>query len=96
MLNNSASPYDFSLAPAQVQGTNQLKPVGGGQYALCAGDFNSDGVITYADFNYYFAESSALNQYVDSDCNLDGNTTIDDFNLYMPNASKIGVALVRY
>ena len=88
--------YDFTQA-ANVQGnTAQLAANDDGSYSMLVGDFAADGVITVTDFNVLVSELAALNQYVDSDANLDGNTTIADFNLYVPNASHIGVSLVRY
>jgi len=96
MTNNSVSPYNFTSSAAQVQGTNQMNPVSGGFFALSAGDFNSDGVVTVFDFNFYQSEASLINQYLTSDCNLDKTVSVADFNLYMPNSSKIGVSLIRY
>lgn len=95
-LNNSLAPYNFTLSATQVQGTNQMNLMPGGFYALSAGDFNADGVITVLDFNFYQAQAAMLNQYLDADCNLDKAVTVADFNLYKPNASKIGVSLIRY
>ncbi len=68
----------------------------GGFFALSAGDFNSDGVMTVFDFNFYQSEASLINQYLTSDCNLDKTVSVADFNLNMPNSSKIGVNLIRY
>ena len=87
--------YDFTELNS-VQGTDQLVLTNDGNYAMLAGDFNSDGILSVADFNIYVAESASLNQYTDSDVNLDGSTTIADFNLYLPNSSSIGISFVRY
>ncbi len=88
--------YDFTTSTYQAYGPNQLKLMEDGTYALFAGDFNADGAITVADYNFYSAEVSAINQYTDADANLDKNVTVADFNLYQPNASKIGIPQVRY
>ena len=88
--------YDFTQA-ANVQGnTAQLATNDDGSYSMLVGDFAANGIITVSDFNVLVSELSSVNQYVDSDANLDGSTTIADFNLYVPNASHIGVSLVRY
>ncbi len=91
-----ATPYDFTQAANVLGGSSQLNPQTDGTYAMIAGDFNSDGVISVADFNYFQAELAAINQYYSSDVNLDGNVTVSDFNLYAPNASRIGVGVIRY
>ena len=65
-------------------------------FALYAGDFDSDGVVTVVDFNLYQSQSALLNVYVDGDANLDKNVTVFDFNLFQPNSSKIGITEIRY
>lgn len=77
-------------------GAAQLANMGNGVYALIAGDMDANGTITVNDFNYFQAEMSIINSYVDSDCNMDKNVTVADLNLYSPNMSKIGVAQIRY
>ncbi len=88
--------YSFSGAASQAMGANQLKNIGTGIFALHAGDFNSDGIISVADYNLFTTQGSGLNSYFTTDANLDRNVTIADFNLYQPNASRIGVAQIRY
>lgn len=87
--------YNFTDA-TNIQGAAQSKDMGGGFSVLIVGDFNSDGILSVADFNAYQQNASLLNQYVDEDSNLDGSVTVTDFNLYLPNSSVIGVGLVRY
>lgn len=93
-LPNSIS-YDFRDA-TNVMGSNQVVDLGDGYHALKAGDWNSDGVISVADYNGYLIQIAAINQYVAGDFNLDGNVTVADFNLYFPDASVIGMPGVRY
>lgn len=88
--------FNFTTSATAAMGGNQLKALGSGVYALYAGDFNSDGVITVADFNYYSTQAATLNDYNDADVNLDRNVTVADFNLYQPNASVIGIEEIRY
>lgn len=88
--------YDFSQSAAQAMGGNQQTTLETGVYGLFAGDLNSDGVVTIADFNFYQTESSMVNQYLTSDCNLNRAVTVADFNLYQPNASVIGISPIRY
>lgn len=91
----NATAYDFT-DPSYVAGTEQLAALGDGRFGCIAGDFNSDGVITVADFNQYQNAASSLNGYYDEDVNMDRNVTVSDFNQYQVNASVIGVCEVRY
>ena len=94
--NQPGTPYDFTN-PANVSGgAAQLKEIAAGLYAQQGGDYNSDGVMTVADFNYFVSESSIINVYADSDGNMDKAVTVADFNLFQSNASSIGVPQVRY
>lgn len=88
--------YDFTVEANVLGGNSQVHSSGDGFHTMIAGDFNSDGVITVADFNHFRSEAALSNQFLDGDGNLDGNVTVDDFNVYVPNASVIGVFLVRY
>jgi len=95
VLPNSIT-YDFSNSANVLGGTGQLASFTGNVYALLAGDYNSNGIISVDDFNGYSAQSSLFNLYLDSDFNLDYANTVADFNLFQPNASKIGVPQIRY
>lgn len=86
---------NFNDPTMVLGGTAQLKSIAG-QYAQIAGDFNSDGVLTVTDFNFYATQTSQINQYLDGDVNLDKAVTVADFNLYQPNSSVIGVNPIRY
>ena len=88
--------YDFSIALTQAAGTNQMKVMDDSLYALYAGDFNSDGVITVGDFNLFASEAGSINQYLDGDGNLDRAVSIADLNFYQPNISIIGITEIRY
>lgn len=88
--------YDFTTAATQVLGMEQQVEVNPNVFALVAGDFDSDGVLTVTDFNLYQTQTALINVYVDGDADLNGNVTVTDFNLYQPNSSKIGVIEIRY
>ncbi|OWY24550.1 choice-of-anchor B family protein [Sphingobacteriales bacterium UPWRP_1] len=94
-LPNSV-PYNFSTAAQQAMGTNQQIAVALGVFALKAADFNANGIISVADFNLYFLQTSATGQYSPADAELNGSVTISDFNLYAGNRSAIGIAQLRY
>lgn len=94
--NTTASAYNFTTAETQALGSGQLIEVATGVFAQISGDFNSDGVISVADFNIYTSEAASINVYFDTDSNLDTNVTVADFNLYLPHASVIGVSQIRY
>ncbi len=88
--------YDMTVTNNVANGNIQLKETADGYFAMKAGDLNSDGVITVADFNGLLLELSSINEFLDSDFTLDGHVTVDDFNAYLPNVSAIGINLVRY
>ncbi len=83
--------------PANVMGgVTQLKVLNNGQYAMLAGDFNGDGVLSVADYNFYINQVAITNAYNIADCNFDASVTVQDFNSYAPNVSAIGNQFVRY
>jgi len=88
--------YDFTNSANKALGSNQLKAVDSGIYALHAGDFNSDGIISTADFNFFQDYLSNINLYCDADASLNGSVLTADFNAYRPNASVLGVPYIRY
>lgn len=92
----NVAPYDFSNPLQVAGGAGQLVEVETGIFAQAGGDFDSDGVITVADFNLYSNQASFLNVYVDGDGNMDKTVTIADFNMYQSNSSRIGVTQIRY
>lgn len=69
-------PFDFTIPNNVLNGANQLVSVGNGQFAMKAGDFNADGVITFADGIRYFLQFNTSNQYTNADANLDGTVNI--------------------
>ena len=93
----NTTPYDFSSSNAQAAGESSMNSIeGGSSFALIAGDINSDGVISVADFNFFDDEKSLFNQYLDSDLNQDRAVTVLDFNIYQQNASKMTIPVLRY
>ncbi len=94
--NTPATALDFTDY-ANVSGSNQEALMSDGKYAMYAGDFIANGVMSVLDYNLYATQAgSAPNQYLDGDCNLDKNVTVGDYNLYQPNASIIGISEIRY
>lgn len=94
-VTGGAFAYDFTIGVAQAQGTDQMVEKGGIS-ALYAGDFDSNGTVTVADFNFYQVQAALLNMYLDGDVNMDKSVTVADFNFYQPNASIIGITKIRY
>ncbi len=88
--------HDFSTSMSQALGPNQMIEVANGIFAQFAGDYNGDGVITYADFNYYLSQLSQSGIYSDPDGNMDSNVNTDDFDIYKPNVKVIGIDVMRY
>ena len=92
--NNTA--YDFSTAPNVWGGANQLTRIEPGVYALSSGDVNANGAINYTDYNLSVSQQSNTPQYATGDCYLNALVNIADFDYYRPNASKLGIPLLRY
>ncbi|MGB0929524.1 MAG: GEVED domain-containing protein [Chitinophagales bacterium] len=92
----TAAPFDFSNPNNISGGESQLAELEGGVFGLFSGDFNSDGIVSVEDFNFFHAQLALLNFYVDGDCNLDGVVNVGDYNLYRGNSSVIGVEEVWY
>ena len=88
--------YNLTDANNIFSGTNQLAEVSAGVFAMKAGDFDGNNIITVADFNKYLIELGGLNAYSSADCTLDSTVTIADYNAYSNNASAIGVSAVRF
>ena len=95
-LPNVGTPYDFTSPLNVMGGLDQLAALDLDLYGMLAGDFDSNGIVTIADFNNYNEEASLINVYTDGDCSYDKAVTIADFNLFQDNSSKIGVNQIRY
>lgn len=89
----NASAYDFTNN-ANVKGQGQVKQVSAGIYALWAADCQSNGAITYADFNKYFSQSGT-SAYVAADLNFDGAVNTADFTLFRNNAGRLALPEAR-
>ncbi len=92
----SASPFDLTNPNNVSGGMAQVAELANGVYGLLSGDYNSDGVISVEDFNFFQAQLALLNRYVDGDGNQDGIVNVKDYNLYRANPSVIGVEEIRY
>ncbi len=90
----NTSPLNFTNESNIMGGLQQGTMVAAGIFALSAGDFNEDGVITIADFNG-FALQTSPNFYNNSDFNCDGTISIADFEILQPNLQKIAMFQVR-
>lgn len=90
----TSTPYYFTTGQDKAMGNNQLVEVATGIFALHAGDYDSNGVVTISDYDPN--ASGSVNDYKDQDGNLDKNVTTTDYNLYQSNATVIGVQEVRY
>lgn len=88
--------YDFSQAESQAFGSQQMKLMQDGSFAMFAGDYSPDGVIQNTDFDQWKTEPAILNTYQITDGNLDGSVQATDYDTWLPNNAKIGVVEVRY
>ncbi|MGA7304588.1 MAG: hypothetical protein WBW88_06920 [Rhodothermales bacterium] len=77
---------------AAKYGTNPMKNLGSGRWALHACDVNADRLVTALDFTAWLSATTAgLVGYQASDCNMDGNVTALDFTQWIANTTA-GVA----
>ena len=81
MLSLSATTafYDFSVSQTRAYGSNAMKSVGKGGYALWGGDGNADGDVTSTDFSQVWAPQNGSSGYLMGDFNLSGSVTSSDY-----------------
>jgi len=78
------------------QGSNQLINLGDtGLFGLAPGDINSNGVVTYADYNAFINAGTMSNNYHPADCNMDGQVNLNDFNFMRIYFQQIGLSPIR-
>ena len=87
---NFGQPSNISGGITQLAGTND------GKFALFAGDYDADGVITVGDYNIFKPQMSSLNEYNSVDCDLNGSVTVSDYNWFLKNVSITGANEIRY
>lgn len=90
------SSFSFKTATNVGGGAGQLFLLNAGNYGLIPADFDSNGIITVTDYNYFTTQSGLINTYSDADVTFDGSVTVADFNVFGIYAGKIGMGLVRY
>lgn len=89
--------YDFSNVNTQVQGGNTTIRDVNGVRMIKTGDFDSNGILNYADYNVFMAQFlSGNSNYVSSDANFDNNLTTADFDIYFNNLGAMTIPLLRY
>jgi hypothetical protein len=85
-VNKTSTEYDFTDSQTKAYGSEAMKEVVSGIFAMYAGDANGDGQLTGTDFNLFNPKfRSALSGYLKTDFNLDGSITGTDFNIFNPN-----------
>lgn len=86
-LSNGSTLYDFTSGQAQAYGSSPMIAVGGGNYAMIAGDGDSSGSITTADReSVWRLQNGTEVQYAKmGDYNLDGGVDVLDINLIWRN-----------
>lgn len=76
LLKGSSVSYDFSTSQTQAYGTNPMKDLGGGNYAMIAGDMDGDGNVDYSnDLLNKWIQSFGFHGYYSTDTNL--NSDVD-------------------
>lgn len=82
--------YNFASGADKAFGTNQVKAMNDGFFALFTGDYNQDGVIQTTDYDVWQSNPAINNTYSQADGNLDGVVQATDFDKWFPNKAKVG------
>ena len=83
------APYDFTTAQAQAFGSNPMKAVAGGRFAMIAGDASGNGQVATSDINAIIRPRLGQSGYQNADINLNGQIQTSDINTYVrPNLGK--------
>lgn len=86
-LTNGSSQYDFTSGQSKAYGTNPMKEVTTGIFAMTGGDANSSRIITAAD-RTEIRGTLSLSNYISADTNLSGIVTAADLNVTLLNFNK--------
>ena len=81
---STSSSYDFTTAMDRAHGTNPLKSMGDGNYAMISGDGNEDHGIDVLDLNMIWRQENGTAWSYDKsgDFNLDGGIDVLDLNFF--------------
>jgi len=72
--------YDFTTNVNKAMGSGQLEELNG-QYAMYAGDFDSNGNVNVNDYNKWRLNNAVINKYVTWDADGNGIINVLDYNL---------------
>ncbi len=88
--------YNFTTGLDKAFGTNQMKRLPDGKYAMISGDYDGNGVINSGDYNNWRQQNALIFEYVQWDG--DGNGIINnlDYNFWYQNRGKICCSEVQY
>lgn len=82
-------PYDFTTSQSQAYGSNPMKAVAGGRFAMIAGDANGNGQVATSDINTLIRPRLGQSGYQNADINLNGQIQTSDINTFArPNLGK--------
>jgi hypothetical protein len=87
LSSSSTAAYDFTSGQSQAFGTEPMKEVSTGVFALYAGDANASTLISTADANDIFNLLSLVG-YSNSDVNLSGIVSAADANMVLGNLNR--------
>ena len=84
-----SAPYDFTTSQSQAFGSNPMKAVTGGRFAMIAGDASGNGQVATSDINTFIRPRLGQSGYQNADINLNGQIQTSDINTYArPNLGK--------
>lgn len=87
--------YDFTTDMTSAHGSNQLKSVAAGTYAMYAGDLDANGLNNTLDYDAWNANNAEINQYLSIDGDGNGVVNNQDFNLWKRNENQTGDPVIQ-
>ncbi len=85
-LTGTTASYNFTTSQGQAYGTEPMKQVAAGRFAMYAGDGNGDGGVDAIDRNTVWRPQNGFGGYLAGDFNLDGGVdAIDRNTMWRPN-----------
>lgn len=78
----------FTFSSNNVNGSNQMKTVGGVD-VMIAGDYDNNNTVNFGDFILWLSNNNALNTYASFDADGNGTVNFFDFILWLGNNNHL-------
>ncbi|OWY21521.1 hypothetical protein C7N43_08530 [Sphingobacteriales bacterium UPWRP_1] len=91
----SDTPFNLTDAANVRYGNSQLIALSNNWGVMPCGDFDHNGIISYADYNQWKSAISILPAYKPEDANFDGQVNLSDFATFRTNIGRLVPQLLR-